>query len=99
MLHLLVWLAALVLISKLGLRTVDRWVYLTFIGVVCIFLQQANTNDCTAHSAIYTPGSNKIRPLFIYSDTWCSSGQFDASGQLVQTGGDADGITKVCFPY
>lgn len=56
---------------------------------------RANTHDCTAHSAVFSPGSNKIRPLFIFTDTWCSSGQFDASGQLVQTGGDADGVTKV----
>ena len=56
---------------------------------------QANKHDCTAHSAVYSPGSNKIRPLFIYTDTWCSSGQFDRSGQLVQTGGEADGIRKV----
>jgi hypothetical protein len=31
------------------------------------------------------------RPLFIFTDTWCSSGQFRADGTLVQTGGDADG--------
>jgi len=56
---------------------------------------QADTHDCTAHSAIYSPGSNKIRPLFIFTDTWCSSGQFDGSGKMVQTGGDADGVAKV----
>lgn len=56
---------------------------------------QATTHDCTAHSALYTPGSNAIRPLFVYTDTWCSSGQFDGNGQLVQTGGDADGLMKV----
>ena len=26
---------------------------------------------------------------------WSSSGQFDGSGMLVQTGGDADGLSKV----
>lgn len=56
---------------------------------------QVTTHDCTAHSALYTPGSNAIRPLFVFTDTWCSSGQFDANGQLVQTGGDADGLMKV----
>lgn len=56
---------------------------------------RANTHDCTAHSAVYSPGSNKIRPLFVYSDTWCSSGQFDGSGKLVQTGGDAEGVRKI----
>ncbi|KAG0571108.1 hypothetical protein M758_6G202800 [Ceratodon purpureus] len=56
---------------------------------------RANTHDCTAHSALYTPGSNAIRPLFVFTDTWCSSGQFDGNGMLVQTGGDADGVTKI----
>ncbi|KAG0627529.1 hypothetical protein M758_2G208700 [Ceratodon purpureus] len=56
---------------------------------------RADTNDCTAHSAIYSPNGNKIRPLFIFTDTWCSSGQFDGSGKMVQTGGDADGLSKI----
>ncbi|XP_024369762.1 aldehyde oxidase GLOX [Physcomitrium patens] len=56
---------------------------------------RASTHDCTAHSALFTPGSNDIRPLFVYTDTWCSSGQFDGSGKLVQTGGDADGLMKI----
>ncbi|MCO5606365.1 hypothetical protein L7F22_060553 [Adiantum nelumboides] len=51
--------------------------------------------DCTAHSVVFSPGDNSIRPLFIYTDTWCSSGQFDANGALVQTGGDNDGLMKV----
>ncbi len=58
---------------------------------------QVSTHDCTAHSAVYTPGTNKIRPLFIFTDTWCSSGQFRADGTLVQTGGDADGNSKVKY--
>lgn len=53
------------------------------------------THDCTAHSVLFTPGRNSIRPLFIYTDTWCSSGQFFSDGTLVQTGGDNDGLTKV----
>ncbi|XP_024393312.1 aldehyde oxidase GLOX [Physcomitrium patens] len=56
---------------------------------------RATKHDCTAHSALFSPGSNKIRPLFVYTDTWCSSGQFDGSGKLVQTGGDADGLMKI----
>ncbi len=58
---------------------------------------QVSTHDCTAHSAVYTPGTNNIRPLFIFTDTWCSSGQFRADGTLVQTGGDADGNSKVKY--
>lgn len=56
---------------------------------------RANTHDCTAHSALYTPNGNGIKPLFVYTDTWCSSGQFDANGNMVQTGGDADGLMKI----
>jgi hypothetical protein len=58
-------------------------------------LDRVSTHDCTAHSAVYTPGTNNIRPLFIFTDTWCSSGQFRADGTLVQTGGDADGNSKI----
>lgn len=53
------------------------------------------THDCSAHSVMFTPGSNSIRPLFIQTDTWCSSGQFFPDGTLVQTGGDDDGLNKV----
>ncbi|XP_062018759.1 aldehyde oxidase GLOX1-like [Rosa rugosa] len=51
--------------------------------------------DCTAHSAEYDVASNKIRPLFVYSDVWCSSGSVNPSGSLVQTGGFNDGERKV----
>ncbi|CAM6036649.1 unnamed protein product [Sphagnum compactum] len=56
---------------------------------------ETSTHDCTAHSAIYDIASGTIRPLFIETDTWCSSGQFDTDGTLVQTGGDNDGFTKI----
>eukprot|EP00249_Psilotum_nudum_P009807 c22165_g1_i1 orf=648-2309(+) len=51
-------------------------------------------HDCTAHSVIFTPGSNTVRPLFVYTDTWCSSGFFLPNGTLLQTGGDFDGNSK-----
>jgi len=57
--------------------------------------KQSSTHDCTAHSAVLDLGTNTIRPLFIQTDTWCSSGQFNADGTLVQTGGDNDGFSKV----
>jgi hypothetical protein len=60
-----------------------------------LFDLQVSQQDCTAHSAVFTPGSNSIRPLFIFTDTWCSSGQFIGDGTLVQTGGDSDGFSKV----
>jgi hypothetical protein len=56
---------------------------------------ETSTHDCTAHSAVYDIASGTIRPLFIETDTWCSSGQFDTDGTLVQTGGDNDGFTKI----
>ncbi|ERN12018.1 aldehyde oxidase GLOX [Amborella trichopoda] len=51
--------------------------------------------DCYAHSAIFDPASNQIRPLKILTDTWCSSGGFLPNGTLLQTGGDLDGNRKV----
>ncbi|KAJ7299858.1 hypothetical protein O6H91_17G038500 [Diphasiastrum complanatum] len=54
-----------------------------------------STTDCSAHSVLFTPGANSVRPLYIATDTWCSSGQFFGDGTLVQTGGDFDGNKKV----
>lgn len=51
--------------------------------------------DCTAHSVMFDSSSNSIRPLFVQTDTWCSSGQFDADGTMIQTGGDFEGIRKI----
>lgn len=48
-------------------------------------------HDCTAHSVEYDSLTNAIRPLFIYSDTLCSSGAFLPDGTLQQTGGDNEG--------
>lgn len=52
-------------------------------------------HDCTAHSVLFNPATNKIRPLKIITDTWCSSGQFLSDGTLLQTGGDLDGNKKI----
>ncbi|XP_010674911.2 aldehyde oxidase GLOX [Beta vulgaris subsp. vulgaris] len=52
-------------------------------------------HDCYAHSALFDPITNKIRPLIIQTDTWCSSGQFLSDGTLLQTGGDQDGWKKI----
>jgi hypothetical protein len=59
--------------------------------------KQSSTHDCTAHSAVLDLGTNTIRPLYIETDTWCSSGQFNGDGTLVQTGGDNDGFSKVTY--
>lgn len=52
-------------------------------------------HDCTAHSVMFDPASNTVRPLTILTDTWCSSGQFLTNGSMVQTGGDFEGLFKV----
>eukprot|EP00249_Psilotum_nudum_P006528 c19849_g1_i1 orf=282-1904(+) len=54
-------------------------------------------HDCTAHSVLFVPGPNTVRPLFIQTDTWCSSGQFVPNGTLVQTGGYHDGNNKIRY--
>uniref|UniRef100_A0A0D9VS44 Galactose oxidase-like Early set domain-containing protein n=1 Tax=Leersia perrieri TaxID=77586 RepID=A0A0D9VS44_9ORYZ len=51
--------------------------------------------DCTAHSAEYDVASNTFRPLYVFTDTWCSSGTVATDGTLVQTGGWNDGYRNV----
>ncbi|GLJ35590.1 hypothetical protein SUGI_0715420 [Cryptomeria japonica] len=34
---------------------------------------QVSTHDCTAHSIEYNVAANNVRPLMIFTDTWCSS--------------------------
>ena len=58
-------------------------------------LDKVSKHDCTAHSVMFNPGSNTVRALFVFTDTWCSSGQFFADGTLVQTGGDFEGNRKI----
>ncbi|XP_074328633.1 aldehyde oxidase GLOX isoform X2 [Apium graveolens] len=47
--------------------------------------------DCSAHSVMYDPLTNTIRPLMVQTDTWCSSGAVLPNGTLIQTGGFNDG--------
>uniref|UniRef100_J3LM60 Galactose oxidase-like Early set domain-containing protein n=1 Tax=Oryza brachyantha TaxID=4533 RepID=J3LM60_ORYBR len=49
--------------------------------------------DCTAHSAEYDVASNTFRPLYVFTDTWCSSGTVAPDGTL--TGGWNDGYRNV----
>lgn len=56
--------------------------------------------DCWAHSIEFDVASSKIRPLTVLTDTWCSSGAFQADGSLTQTGGWNDGgmsVRKIGF--
>ncbi|KAG0600438.1 hypothetical protein M758_11G034300 [Ceratodon purpureus] len=52
-------------------------------------------HDCYAHSVMYRPDLKTVRSLFIFTDTWCSSGQFFSDGTLWQTGGDAEGSRRI----
>ncbi len=51
--------------------------------------------DCWAHSIELDLATNRIRPLTVLSDTWCSSGAWQADGILTQTGGWNDGGTTM----
>ncbi|KAJ7571084.1 hypothetical protein O6H91_01G148100 [Diphasiastrum complanatum] len=56
-----------------------------------------SNHDCSAHSVLFDIASNTVRPLFIFTDTWCSSGAFLPNGTLMQTGGDYEGFKKVRY--
>lgn len=58
-------------------------------------LERVSKTDCYAHSVMFNPANGAVRPLFILTDTWCSSGQFMSNGQMVQTGGDFEGNIKI----
>lgn len=58
-------------------------------------LERISKTDCYAHSVMLNPNNGAVRPLFIFTDTWCSSGQFFSNGQMVQTGGDFEGNKKI----
>eukprot|EP00253_Pinus_taeda_P001918 PITA_01918 len=58
---------------------------------------QALTHDCWAHSIEYNVRTNNVRPLEIFTDTWCSSGAFAANGTLVHTGGWRDGAKRIRY--
>jgi hypothetical protein len=53
--------------------------------------------DCWAHSVMFRPDKNSVRSLYIFTDTWCSSGQFFNDGTLWQTGGDFEGSNIIRF--
>jgi hypothetical protein len=51
--------------------------------------------DCWAHSIELDLATNRVRPLTVLTDTWCSSGAWQAGGTLTQTGGWNDGGNTV----
>lgn len=60
-------------------------------------LERVSKKDCYAHSVMFNPSNGGVRPLFVYTDTWCSSGQFMGNGMMVQTGGDFEGNKKIRY--
>nr|PNR55137.1 hypothetical protein PHYPA_006031 [Physcomitrium patens] len=58
-------------------------------------LERVLKRDCWAHSVMMDPVNGAVRPLFVFTDTWCSSGQFFDNGVMVQTGGDFEGFRKI----
>ncbi|CAL9030919.1 unnamed protein product [Prunus brigantina] len=54
-------------------------------------------SSCYAHSVEYDISSNKVRPLRLYTDTWCSSGSFLSNGTLLQTGGYGSGTRRIRY--
>ncbi|KAL5232018.1 hypothetical protein ABZP36_030794 [Zizania latifolia] len=55
------------------------------------------TMDCWAHAVEFDYSTGALRSLKIVTDTWCSSGAFDAEGNLVQTGGYFEGERAVRY--
>lgn len=69
-----------------------------FDGTMC----STSRNDlidstCYAHSIEYDISSNRIRPLRLDTDPWCSSGSFLSNGTLLQIGGYHQGAKRVRF--
>ncbi|KAI4377098.1 hypothetical protein MLD38_014784 [Melastoma candidum] len=54
-------------------------------------------DDCTAHAVVYDIENAALRPLFINTDPWCSSGGLGPDGTLVSTGGWDKGAQSVRF--
>ncbi|XP_058096276.1 aldehyde oxidase GLOX-like [Magnolia sinica] len=53
--------------------------------------------SCWAHSIEYRIATNKIRPLTLKTDTWCSSGSFSSNGTLIQSGGYGKGYRRIRY--
>lgn len=54
-------------------------------------------STCYAHSVEYDISANRVRPLRLDSDPWCSSGSFLSNGTLLQTGGYGRGAKRIRF--
>jgi hypothetical protein len=69
-----------------------------FNGTMCTTNRHDLTDStCFAHSVEYDISSNRIRPLRLDTDPWCSSGAFLSNGTLLQTGGFHQGAKRVRY--
>lgn len=60
-------------------------------------LEDLADSSCYAHSVEYDISSNRIRPLELYTDPWCSSGSFLSNGTLLQLGGFEKGSRRIRY--
>ncbi|KAI4329523.1 hypothetical protein MLD38_027904 [Melastoma candidum] len=53
--------------------------------------------SCYAHSVEYDVTKNRVRPLRLESDPWCSSGSILSNGTLLHVGGYGNGFREVRY--
>lgn len=67
-------------------------------GTRCISIEHDLTDgSCYAHSVEYDLSLNKVRPLRLDSDPWCSSGSFLSNGTLLHMGGHGGGSRRIRY--
>ena len=67
-------------------------------GTRCRSTQHDLTDwSCYAHSVEYDIPLNKVRPLRLDTDPWCSSGSFLSNGTLLQIGGYGRGSRRIRY--
>ncbi|WVZ69287.1 hypothetical protein U9M48_018098 [Paspalum notatum var. saurae] len=59
--------------------------------------KEPGAKDCAAHAVEFDYATGGVRALKVLTDVWCSSGAFDADGNLVQTGGYFEGEKVVRY--
>ncbi|KAL8529902.1 hypothetical protein ACS0TY_007099 [Phlomoides rotata] len=68
-----------------------------FSGGRCDPKDDMHDSLCYAHSVEYDVLSNKIRPLNLESDAWCSSGSMLSDGRLIRMGGFGSGSRRIHY--
>ncbi|RZC56987.1 hypothetical protein C5167_015846 [Papaver somniferum] len=61
----------------------------------CTDISPDDKIDCSAHSVELNLLDRKVRPLTVFTDTWCSSGSLAPDGTLLQSGGSGTGQRAV----